>query len=115
MLKEAELLGAVADQQVFGLLIVVQHHGVRLASDARLLVAAEGSVRGIGMVAVDPHAACLNAAAQVVAAIGVAAAGSPGRARRIPDRQCSTRRPEPYRTSPSPSSPPHSLPPAVRI
>ena len=60
VLKEAELLGAVAYQQVLGLLIVVEHHAVRLAANAGLLISAEGCVRRIGMVAVDPHAARLD-------------------------------------------------------
>jgi len=60
LLKEAELLGAVAYQQVFGLLIVVEHHAVRLAANAGLLVSAKGCVGRIGMVAVDPHAARLD-------------------------------------------------------
>ncbi len=55
--EEAERLGRVADQQVLGLLIVVEHHLVGFAPDARLLVAAERRMGGIGVVAVDPDAA----------------------------------------------------------
>ena len=52
--EEAELVRAVAHQQVLGLLIVVEHHLVVLATDAGLLVATEGSVRGIRVIAVGP-------------------------------------------------------------
>src|SRR6218665_3638351 len=58
--EEAERLGRVADQHVLGLLVVVEHHLVRLAADARLLVAAEGRVCRIGMVAIGPHATGLD-------------------------------------------------------
>src|SRR5580765_2688558 len=56
---EPERVRAVRDEQVLGLLVVLQHHLVVLAADARLLVAAEGGMRGIGVVAVGPHAAGL--------------------------------------------------------
>ena len=59
--EEAELLRAVADQEVLGLLVVIEHHLVGLAADARLLVAAERRMRRIGMVAVGPDAAGLDA------------------------------------------------------
>src|SRR5712691_904027 len=49
--EEAELLGAVADQHVLGLLVVVEHHLVGFAADARLLVAAERRMCGIGVIA----------------------------------------------------------------
>src|SRR5690242_9898859 len=71
--EEAELLGAVADQHVLGLLVVVEHHLVRLAADAGLLVAAEGGVRRIGVIAVGPDASGLDGAAEAVAAVRVAA------------------------------------------
>ncbi len=44
-----------------------------LAPDAGLLVAAEGRVRRVGVVAVGPHAAGLDGAAEAVAAVDVAA------------------------------------------
>src|SRR6476646_1930117 len=37
-IEEPERLGRVADQEVLGLLVVVEHHLVVLAPDARLLV-----------------------------------------------------------------------------
>ena len=40
--EEPELILAVADQQIFGLLVKVQHHLMVLAADAGFLVAAEG-------------------------------------------------------------------------
>ncbi len=47
ILEEAERLGAVAHQQVFRLLIMVEHHLVVFAADAGFLVAAEGRMRRI--------------------------------------------------------------------
>src|ERR1700687_276204 len=58
--EEAECLRAVTDQHVLRLLIVIEHHLVRLAADARLLVATERGVRRISVVAVGPHAAGLD-------------------------------------------------------
>ncbi len=71
--EEAQLVRAVAHEQVLGLLVVVEHHLVVLAADAGLLVAAEGRMRGVGVVAVGPHAACLDAAAHAEGARAVAA------------------------------------------
>src|SRR5581483_8260020 len=87
--EEAELLLAVADQHVLGLLIVVEHHPVGLASDARLLVAAERRVRRIGVIAVGPHAARLDGAAEAIATVDVAApdAGPKAVERVIGDRE----------------------------
>src|SRR5580692_16062 len=72
-LEEAELLGAVAHQQVLGLLIVIEHHAMGFAANARLLVSAKRRMRGIGMIAVDPDATGLNCTAKMVAAVGIAA------------------------------------------
>src|ERR1019366_10552069 len=72
-LKEAELLRAIAHQHVFGLLIMVEHHLVVLAPDAGLLIAAEGRVGGIGVIAIGPDAARLYRAAEAIAAVHVAA------------------------------------------
>src|SRR3984957_6726055 len=55
--EEAELLRAVADQHVLGLLIMIEHHLVVFAADARLLVAAERRMCGIGVVAIGPNGA----------------------------------------------------------
>src|SRR5215471_9171340 len=65
-LEEAEGLRRVADQEILGLLVVVQHHLVGLAADAGLLVAAEGRVRRVGVVAVRPHPARLDLPARPV-------------------------------------------------
>src|ERR1700761_2524551 len=70
--EEPERLVAVADQQVLGLLVVIQHHLVVLAPDARLLVAAERRVRRIGVVAVRPDAPGLDAAAHAEGGVHVA-------------------------------------------
>src|SRR5699024_11883561 len=46
----------VGDEQVLGLLVVVEHHAVVLAAEAGLLVAAERRVRRVLVVGVGPHA-----------------------------------------------------------
>ena len=63
----------VGHHQVLGLLVVVEHHLVVLPADAGLLVAAERRVRGIDVVAVDPHPAGLDVAAGPVGGVAVAA------------------------------------------
>ena len=45
--EKAHRLGAITDQHVLGLLIVVQHHLMVLAANAGLFVATEGRVGGI--------------------------------------------------------------------
>src|SRR5690554_6317060 len=71
-LEEAQSLGAVADQHVLSLLIMLQHHLVRLTPDARLLVAAECSVCRIEMVAVGPDPARLDRPAEAISPRAVA-------------------------------------------
>src|SRR5580698_3462355 len=58
--EEPELLRGVAHQQVLRLLVVVKHHLVVLTSDTGLLIAAEGGVRGISVIAVRPDPAGLD-------------------------------------------------------
>src|SRR6516162_2251724 len=70
--EETQWLRAVADEQVLGLLVVVQHHLVVLAPDAGLLIAAKGRVRGIEVIAVDPDAARLDRASEPIGAVDVA-------------------------------------------
>src|SRR5579862_1989914 len=70
--KEAERLGAVAHQDVLGLLVMIEHHLVSLAPDSRLLVAAECGVRRIGVIAVGPDTSRLDAAAEAVRHVDVA-------------------------------------------
>ena len=53
-LEEAELLRRVRDQEVLGLLVVLQHHLVRLAPDSGLLVAAEGGVCRVCLLYTSP-------------------------------------------------------------
>src|SRR5690606_8102037 len=72
-LEEAELLRGVADQEVLGLLVVLEHLRVGLTSDAGALVPAERGVRGVGVVAVGPHTAGLDGAARAVRGVDVAA------------------------------------------
>src|SRR6516225_7290493 len=87
--EEAELLRAVADQEVFGLLVVIEHHLVGFTPDARLLVAAERRMRRIGVIAVGPDPTGLDGAAEAVAAVGVPApdAGAEAIERVVGDRQ----------------------------
>ena len=70
-LEEPELVRVVADQQVLGLLVVVEHHLVVLPADAGGLVAAEGRARGVGVVAVRPHPAGLDRPPRAVGRVGV--------------------------------------------
>src|SRR5687768_10935024 len=71
--EEAELLRAVAHQQVLGLLVVLQHHAVGLTADPRLLVAAERRVGGIGVIAVGPDASGFDTAPHPVAGVHIPA------------------------------------------
>src|SRR3546814_7696562 len=71
--EEAQRLGRIADQQVLRLLIMVQHHLVRLAPDARLLVSAKGRMGRIGVVAIGPDAPGLDGAAHAIGGVAVAA------------------------------------------
>jgi hypothetical protein len=73
-LEKAEGLGAVADQEVLGLAIVIEDHLVGLTAETRFLVTTEGSARGIQVIAVGPDASGLDAAAQT---IGVRAVAGP--------------------------------------
>ena len=58
--EESELLWAVADQEILGLLVMVEHHLVGLAANARLLVAAECRMRRVGVVAIGPDPSGLD-------------------------------------------------------
>src|ERR1700682_1878396 len=71
--EEPLRLIAIGDEQVFGLLVVVEHHLVVLAADARLLVAAERRMGRVQVVAVGPHPAGLDIAPGPVSGIAVAA------------------------------------------
>src|SRR5450755_2782251 len=51
---------------------MTQHHLVRLAPEARLLVAAECRMRGIEMVAVRPHTSGPHLAANTICGVAVA-------------------------------------------
>src|SRR5579872_5627771 len=88
--KEAELLWAVADQEILGLLIVIEHHLVVLAADAGLLVAAERGVRRVGVIAIGPDASGLDRAAEAIGTVDVARphTGAEAVERVIGNRQC---------------------------
>src|SRR5205823_1612966 len=70
--EETELGGAVADQQVLGLLVVVEHHLVVLPADAGVLVPAERRVGGVRVVVVRPHPSGLDLPAGAVRRVDVA-------------------------------------------
>src|SRR5579859_5471484 len=70
--EETERLVAIADEQVLGLLIVIEHHLVIFAADTRLLVATERSMCRIRVIAVGPHAARLDLPAEAIGARTVA-------------------------------------------
>src|SRR3569833_690006 len=56
---------------MFRLLVVIEHHLVGLASDTGLLVTAERRVRGIGVIAVGPDAARLDAPAEAIGLVDI--------------------------------------------
>src|SRR5579863_107541 len=64
--EQPERFGAVADEQVLRLTVVIQHHEMVLAADARDLVATEGGPCRVLVVAVRPDATGLDAAAHLV-------------------------------------------------
>src|SRR6202167_5508810 len=65
-LEQPEWFGAVADEQVLRLAVVIQHHEVVLAADSRDLVATERGTCRVLVVAVRPDATGLDAAAHLV-------------------------------------------------
>lgn len=71
-LEEAQRLDTVADQQVFSLLIVIQHHFVSLTPDTRLLITAKGGVRRIEVITVGPDAPGFNRPAHTVSTVDIA-------------------------------------------
>src|ERR1700691_1788321 len=70
-LDEDQRLGAVADQNVLRLLVMVEHHLMSLSADSGLLVAAEGGMRWIRMIAIGPDPACLDAAAETIGGVQI--------------------------------------------
>ena len=87
--EEPQCFGAVADEQILGLLIVVEHHLVVLAPDTRLLVAAERRMRRVEMIAIGPDPTGLDRAAEAIGAAPVAGpdAGAKAVKRVVSDRQ----------------------------
>jgi hypothetical protein len=63
-IRRSRASSGCSDQHVLHLLVVVEHHLVVLAPDARLLVAAERRMRRIGVEAVCPDATGLDRAAE---------------------------------------------------
>src|SRR3989344_1142966 len=70
--EQAESALVVRDEQVLGLLVMVEHRLVVFAPEARRLVSAESGVGGILVIAVGPDPAGLNRAAQPVSSVAVA-------------------------------------------
>lgn len=90
ILEEPELLFAVADEHVFRPLIMAKHHLMVLATNPRHFVAAERSVCRIGMVAVDPDAACLDFTTESIGTVHVTCphAGPKSVERIVRDGEC---------------------------
>src|SRR5580698_1605926 len=70
--EEAKCFLAVADQYVLGLLIMVEHHLVCFAANTRLLVAAEGRMRRIRVIAVGPDASRFDTPSKAIGGIHIA-------------------------------------------
>lgn len=89
MSEQAKFFRRIADEQVFRLLVMVEHHFVRFAADAGHLVAAKCRMGRINVIAVRPHAAGLDAAAEAVRGVDVARpdAGAKAVQRLIGDRK----------------------------
>src|ERR1700683_1875733 len=82
--EEAQRLRAVAHQHVLRLLVMVEHHLVSFSADSGLLVAAEGGMRRIRMVAIGPDPAGLDAAAQTIGGVQIPGAdGGPSPVQRV--------------------------------
>src|SRR5476649_2191577 len=71
-LEEAQRIDVVAHQQVFGLLIVVEHHFVGFTADAGLFVTTERGMRRVQVIAVGPHATGLDRPPHAVGTVDVA-------------------------------------------
>src|SRR3990167_5147838 len=70
--EKAHRVDVVAHQQVFGLLIMVEHHLVVFTADTGLLVATERRMRRVQVVAVGPDPPGLDRPAHAVGAVDVA-------------------------------------------
>src|ERR1700691_2397750 len=70
--EEAQRLRTVAHQDILGLLVMVEHHLVSFSADSGLLVAAEGGMRRIRMVAIGPDPAGLDTAAETICGVQIA-------------------------------------------
>src|SRR3546814_17377579 len=83
--EQAERVLVIGDEQVLGLLIMVEHHPVIFTPEARRLVSAEGGMGGVLVIAVGPDPPGLDRAAQTVG--GVAAPGPDARAKSSEERR----------------------------
>ena len=88
-LEESEGLVAVADEQVLGLRVVLEHHQVILPADARDLVAPERRSSRVQVIAVRPHPAGLDRPPHAIRQVAVAGphAGSQSVERVVGDPQ----------------------------
>src|SRR6266700_2684312 len=64
--EQPQCLIGIANQKVLCFLIVIEHHFVGLAAEARFLVSAESGMRRIGVIAVRPYASRLDTAADPI-------------------------------------------------
>merc|ERR1712000_794832 len=71
-LEETQWAGAVADQQVLGLLVVFQSHFVGFTADTGFLVTTERCVCRVHVVAVGPYTTGLDVATHAVSTVHVA-------------------------------------------
>src|SRR5579863_7308539 len=71
ILEKPKRFRAVAHQHILGLLVMIEHHLVRLPADAGFLITAEGRVRGICVVAIGPYASGLDASSEPICAIQI--------------------------------------------
>src|SRR5690349_21015511 len=72
VLEEPHCLGAIADQLVLGLLIMIEHELVVLAPDTRLLVTSKSSMSRIQVIAIRPDPASLDRATKSVGTVQIA-------------------------------------------
>src|SRR5664279_934235 len=70
--EQTERLGAVANEQILSLAVVIKHHRVVLPTDARDLVAAERRAGWVLVVAVRPDPPGLDGPAHPIGAVAVA-------------------------------------------
>src|SRR5437764_15492706 len=71
-LEEPKRFGAVRDQQILGLLVMIEHLAMVFATDTGLLVTAERGMRRIEVIAVGPHPTRLDLASHAITGVCIA-------------------------------------------